>query len=471
MYQFNMSLEMTGLDLHDSRLNDRCIKLLKSFDKHPIDSIPSACQTQAETKAAYRFFKNPKVVPEKLLEPHIQAAKERCKAQSIVLFLEDTTEVDLTGNSSLQRLGRLDHEDRKGMYCHAGLAVTKEGLPLGILKVHFFDRVKNPISHTRNYRQTSLEQKESFRWVQGIRDADALAKELPNTKIIYIADRESDIFPCLFEATQKETSCAVILRAYKNRNTTTKIPGSCDKFKKLFSVLEEYPEHGEISFQTQSGHGKKSRLVTQTIRFGKVEIRPEKTQKTGYHRISINAVMLKEKNAPPNVKAVDWVLLTTLPVDTVEEALMIVQLYTKRWRIETFFKILKLYCHIEELKLIEAPRIKACTTLYMIIAWRLLLLQEIGKEYGEEPCTLAFTDLEWKIVCLSILRKQKKGFDKLSKTPPILNEFIKMLASLGGFLGRKGDPPPGPKCICLGFIKMQALVEGWELCQSAQSCG
>ena len=473
MTHFDLNTEMAGLNLNDKRLNERCCRILGSLEKSPKNSIPSACKIHSEIKAAYRFFKNPKVNSEKILAPHIESTILRCKDHPVILFVEDTTEEDFTDNSILQaqNLGRLDHSDRQGFYSHVAIAITLEGTPLGVLSNNFFSRSSESISKTRNYHKTAVTEKESFRWVEGIRKASSLAAQLSNTHVVYIADRESDTFHCLFEASKKESQCDVVIRACKDRNTTTKIKGSHKKYKRMFSTLAELPIQGTVSFKTQPGYGKKSREVTQTIRFGNLEIKPKQPRTNNYSAVQINAIMLCEENPPPGVKAVNWVLLTTLPINTIEEVLQSIRMYCMRWKIEVYFKILK-NCDIEELKLIDPSRLKTCIALYMIVAWRLLLIQHIAKVHPNEPCTIAFTELEWKVVYLSILRRRKEGFEKMPKEAPPLGEFIKLLGILGGFLGRKGDGDPGPKSICQGYMKMHALVEGWELCQKFNStCG
>ena len=280
MFNFDLTTEMKSLNLNDKRLNNRCIELLKSFEKKPQESIPTACETHAEIKAAYRFFKNNKVTSDKILAPHIESTIQRCKTHPVILYLEDTTEQDYTENSNLQNLNRLDHINRQGMYCHTALAITPTGTPLGVLSANFFDREAEAFSQKRNYRQTSVEDKESYRWVKGIRNANAVAKEIPNTKVVYIADREGDTFHCLFEGAKEDTNCDILIRASKDRNTSVKIKGTEKKYKRLFSTLSEMPVQGELSFKTYSGHGRKSRLVTQTIQSGQVELKPHRPQAT-----------------------------------------------------------------------------------------------------------------------------------------------------------------------------------------------
>lgn len=465
--------EMARLDFDDKRLNQRCIRILEAFERCPEGSIPDACKIQSETKAAYRFFLNQKVSPEKILAPHIQATIQRCEEHPVILWIDDTSEEDFSENSVSQskNLGRLDHADRKGFYHHTSIAVTPEGLSLGIVANRFFARPPESISNTRVYRHTALEEKESYRWVQGIKNASALAAKLTQTEVIYIADREGDTFHCLFEATKETTNCDIVIRGCKDRNTTCKIKGTKKKYKRMFQALQELEAQGAITFETQPGYGKKARRVTQVIRSGTLKIKPPHSEADTYHEIEINAVMLTEEDVPPGIKPINWVLLTTLPINTIEDVMYIIKVYAQRWKIEVFFKILK-NCGIEDLKLIAPARLQACIASYMIIAWRLLHIQHIARAYPDKPCTVAFSELERRVVLQSLLNKRKQGPKELPRNPPSLREFIKALGTLGGFLGRKGDGEPGPKSICKGYIQMYALVEGWEMCQKFNStCG
>lgn len=469
----NIELEMKDLNLNDKRLNRRCLELIKQFQANPQASIPSALTFSKQVKAAYRFFKNPKVSFDKILAPHSAATITRCSSEKIVLVVEDTTEMDFTDNSILQDLPRLDHLERRGFYCHTSLAINMDGNVLGIISNKFFERENDSIHKTRNYKQTAKEQKESYRWVEGIQKASKLSKKLENTKVVYVADRESDTFHCLYEAKKKETSCDIVIRSNRNRNTTIKIAKSRGKkFRKIYDLLEELQPVGQITFQTQGGHGKKSREVTQTIRYGTFTVKaPSNNIAEKYSDISINLIMVKEIDPPKGYKPVEWILWTTLPVDTIEEVLEIIKMYCLRYKIEVFFKFLKVYCDVEELKLIEASRLKACVTLYMIVAWRLQHIQRLAKSKPDEPCTLTFTELEWKVVYLWKLQKEKLSFDQLPKQAPTQKEFIQILGRLGGHLGRKGDGEIGPKSICEGYAKMSGMVEGWELCQKYNTYG
>jgi IS4 transposase len=467
MVDFDIGLEVENIDLKDDRLNKRTKALLKALEKDPSLSIPSACNSAAEAKAAYRFLNNPKVTEKAILASHTSETIKRCQKENVVLYIQDTTEFDFTDNHKYQKLNRLDHESRRGFYGQISLAITEQGVPLGVLGASYFDRSLKPFHKERDYYNTPVEEKESFRWVEGLRNASLLAQECSESQIVYVADRESDTVDFLFESSIEETLCDIVIRSKHDRNTTEKISKKPKRYKKILEKLKESPVREEITFKTQGGHGKKSRTVIQTVRSQQLDI---KFRRGKFSSIQVNGILLQEKDPPPGEAPVDWLILTTLSIEHIDDLNRAIFIYLKRWRIEVFFNVLKTYCKVEDLKLIEDSSLKKCISIYMIISWRILLILYLARVYPDHPCSTVFADLEWKVVCLSQLKKQKKPL-VAPKEPPKLKDFILMLASEGGFLGRKSDGAPGCKAICQGYAKMHGMVEGWELCMSSRTCG
>jgi len=172
--------------------------------------------------------------------------------------------------------------------------------------------------------------------------------------------------------------------------------------------------------------------------------------------VEVTVVMLKELNPPVGAEPIEWILLTSLPVNTLEEALTIIQWYVCRWQIEIYHRILKSGCKVEELQLERAYQIKTAVALYMIVAWRVFYYLMLGREYPDFPCDLVFEDEEWKSVYVIV-----KGKQPPEQVPP-LGEIIIMIAKLGGYLGRKHDGPPGPKTLWRGFQRMADFSMAWK---------
>lgn len=210
--------EMATLNLGDQRLEERQRLLLERLVANPQASLPAASRGWAETQAAYRFFDNSKVTSRAVLEPHRQATLERIRQVSVVVLLQDTTELELD-RSPDGGFGKLTYANRIGLMDHTRLAVTPERLCLGVTGFDVWARpIENPHAGTHN-RDRTIEDKESRRWLEGYREACDVAREAPQTLVVSIADREGDVFGCFVEAPTPQPGQAAqwIVRAAQNR--------------------------------------------------------------------------------------------------------------------------------------------------------------------------------------------------------------------------------------------------------------
>ena len=213
--------EVAGAEFGDKRLDKRFAILLSDLGDRPILSIPAACGGRAEMKAAYRFFDNDKVTFEKVIEPHISQTKERMAAQKVVLLVQDTTEIDLTRpEQEVEGAGELDGP-RRGVLLHEMHAFTTEGIPLGTAWAEVLNRTKGvshetPEEKSRKRKQKSIEEKESLRWLSGLREARELAQEMPEVQCVCVADSEADIYE-LFAEPRGEQPVDWLIRACQDR--------------------------------------------------------------------------------------------------------------------------------------------------------------------------------------------------------------------------------------------------------------
>lgn len=162
--------------------------------------------------------------------------------------------------------------------------------------------------------------------------------------------------------------------------------------------------------------------------------------------------MAFEENPPEGEEPIEWGRITSMKVDTFEQAITIIEWYSCRWEIEIFFRTLKSGCQVEKLQLETAERLEPCLALDMIVAWRILFVTMLGRIYPELDCELIFEPEEWQAVHFVLNQTQ------LPPTPPSISELIPMIAQLGGYLGRKHDSPPGPKAIWIGLQRMRDFV-------------
>ena len=171
----------------------------------------------------------------------------------------------------------------------------------------------------------------------------------------------------------------------------------------------------------------------------------------------VNVILVREENPPAGEEPIEWLLLTSLPVETFAEACTVMEYYCCRWEIEVYFRVLKGGCRVEDLQLQTAERFEACLAIYMIVAWRVLHVLMLGRECPEMRCDAVLSEAEWKSVYRIATRRQPP------KKVPTLGEMVKLIAELGGYLGRKHDGPPGPKAIWIGMQRMRDFAQAWVL--------
>lgn len=449
------SIEETAeADLGDARLNKRLGNLLDILGTNPNKTIPAACNGWSETLAAYRFFDNELVTPEKILFPHKEASIKRIKKEAVVLIIQDTSEIDYSHRDDIEGMGPLAFDSQQGFYLHPSIAVTPERVCLGVVDGKMWSRTE--LGKRFKHRDKAIEEKESYRWVEGYEVANDIAKRCPQSLIVNVTDREGDIYELLMQPSLKKAAHWLV-RATQNRALLKDATQKNLLTDKLWEKVKKSQKVGEIEFHVPATTERKARKVKQTIQFERVCLRPPKRKGIVLKPIEINAVLCTEKRPPKGEKPLQWLLLTSVGVETAERAIEIVQWYLCRWQIEVFFKILKTGCQIEELQFESFNRIANCLTVYMVIAWRILYLTMMGRHCPEISSDLVFDEKEWKAVYAITQRKSPP------RVAPKLNVMIKMIASLGGHLGRKHDKYPGPQVMWIGIQRMRDFALAWEV--------
>jgi hypothetical protein len=453
-----LAAELDAIALGDLRLNRRARRLLEKLGEKPTLSIPAACGGWGETRAAYRLFDHPEVSAERVLAPHIACTEARLREHPRVLCIQDTTELDYTTKKGIAGLGPLNYETRRGLYLHPTLAVTPQRVPLGLLDLHSWAREPGSLGQNKD-PDRPLEEKESVRWVDGFAHVNELAETLPETRLTYIADREGDLYELFVEAPCPEQGADWLVRV----NHQDRLLGDG---RKLRAVIDAADVLTEISFERPAANGRKARTVHQQLKAVRVTLKPPARPDRTLAPVTVTVLLATEANPPADEDPLDWLLLTNLPVDTPEQAIEKLAWYLCRWQIEVYFKVLKSGCRIEQLQLEKRERLEPALAFYMIIAWRVLFLTMLGRECPEMPCDTVFADEEWRAVYLVTQRKPPP------EKPPSLDTMVRMVASLGGFLNRKADGPPGPKTLWIGLQRVPDFVLALDAQRSiGEGCG
>lgn len=432
--------EFGGADLGDGRLNLRLVKLATRFAEQPTASIPGACGDWAETMAAYRFFDQANADRrglswQSILQPHMDGSEARMAQQPIVLCLQDTTELDFNGQE-IEGLGPLSYEAQRGMYLHPTYAVTPQREPLGIIDAWMWAREPKGADGIRPGVS------ESTRWIEGYERVAETAAKMPQTRLVYVADREADIVGLMQRAQELGTPADWLIRAKHNR--------CLPQGGKLWAAtLAEVPL-GEIEFTLASRHGQPERIVRQQLRVKTTDI----PAADGSH-VCITCLIATEIEAPAGCKPVEWRLLTNREVAGLEAAVELIDWYRCRWEIETLFHVLKNGCRVEALQLGSQSKLELALAVYLVVSWRLARLIRLGRLHPQWSADRFFSETEW--AGAYILNKKKPP-----KKVPTVREVVRLIAQLGGFLARKGDGEPGVKSLWLGIQCLRHFVTGVE---------
>lgn len=467
--------ELRTSDLGDRRLDKRLVQLADKASRKPTLSIPAGCEGWAETIAAYRFFDNGKVTFEKILEPHKASTLERIQSREVVLALQDTTELDLTApNRQVKGAGPMNYDARWGFFVHPMLAATPDGVPLGIVGAEIWAR--DPEQFSRNQRnkktrekkrkQRSIENKESHRWLKGYLQACDVQAQSPGVQIVSVSDSEADIFESFAASTREDVpqKADFIVRGCQNRALAEKDSGENSK---LLDELASSKILGKVELEVSKNESKtddgrkrrqprSARRTTASIQARRLTLRAPYRKGEKLPNLEINVVLVREIDPPEDEPPVEWLLLTSLPIGSMEEVCKVVEYYCIRWQIEIYFRVLKSGCKAEDRQLETADRYKPCLALYMIVAWRVMYMMMLGRKCPEMPCDSVLSEDEWKAVYTIV-----KGKEPPSETPN-LQEMVYMIASLGGHLGRKSDGPPGPKTMWIGMQRMMDFARAWR---------
>jgi hypothetical protein len=460
--------EVRGVDLRDARLNRRLGIILESFAATPTLSIPAAAQKRAELEAVYRFCRNPNVSPNEILKGHFAASRERIAQCQYVLLVQDTTELDLTRPSQHVRgAGPLDSESRRGAFLHPLIAYTGSGLPLGMAWQKNWSRERiqpgSRAEKTDERKQIAIEEKESVRWLEGLRAAREVAESCPGTTCVCVGDSECDIYE-LFSEPRSISGPAgqvhILVRSCQERTTddeSTWLKKAREATPLFTCTVKVSARKAKIAAKLQGKRkqSREKRMAEVEVRATTVTLRPPQRLRGKLPNITLNVVLVEEPNPPEGCEPIQWLLVTSLPIGDAEKVQNIVNSYCVRWQIEIFFRTLKSGCRVEARQFETLDRLMNCLAVYAIVAWRIVYLTQLGRDCPDVDCEVVFEPCEWKAVYVTLKHEEPPA------KPPRLNEMIRMIASLGGYVNRK-NTQPGPQTLWIGLQRVHDLATAWN---------
>ena len=444
--------EFGDAPLGDKRRSDRLVKIAQRVGEtmgHPLSASPR--WDPAAIRALYRFLEKANqygITPREILYPHRQHTVARMRTQSTVLCVQDGTKISYSTRPKTEGLELIGQNrttaKTKGIPLHATLALSEDGLPLGLLRCSYRKRKGAHAPGT-------------LQWIDGLEDIDAAAQTLPRkTRVISVMDREADVF-AIFAAQRTLKRTQVLVRAKANRRLEQ---GEV----RLFKAMRKGPAAGvwewaveRVSHSEQSGRvtheGRPKRLARMEVRFRTVLLPP--TANKAEDPIKVWAIHTREIAPPEGAKRIEWHLLTTVEVTSVEQAIEIIGLYALRWRVEDLFRVLKSGCKVEKLGLRQAASLHNLITIYIVTAWRIMLMTLLGRAVSNLAPEVIFTEAE-----MTMLRLYSRKYRLMELTD--LSSAILLVAMMGGYMNRKQDPPPEHTVLWHGYGNLQIRAIAYE---------
>jgi hypothetical protein len=451
--------ELAGCRFCDPRLGRRFRKLVGQLATRLGQTIPLACQDWTNTKAAYRFLSNWRVNETAILTGHFQATGERFAAtEGPILILHDTTEFSYTRESKeaigilYKSCGRKDKDGRPrlhtvcGILMHSSLALTAEGLPLGLTAVKFWTRSKfkgaNALKRKVNPTRVPIEAKESVRWLENLKQSTSLLDD--PSRCIHIGDRESDIYELFCAAHESGTKFLV-------RTCVDRLAG--DGRHTIAAVMRRVKVKAIHEVEVRDAKGRVSQ-ATVKLKYHRLQVYPPIGKQKEYPPLMLTVIYAQEASTPRGREKIDWKLITNLPVRSRKDAVEKLGWYAMRWRIETFHKILKSGCRAEASKLRTAQRIVNLIAVFCILSWRIFWMTMMNRVAPAASPLVALTNVETQLLdtLLPEMPKRRKA---------TLFTYLIKIARLGGYLARANDSPPGNMVMWRGLSRLTDIELGF----------
>lgn len=451
--------EFSNIDLKDERLTKRAIAIGNRLVRMPGSCIQEVFGSKNEARCVYDFFSNPKINWMKLLGAHQDRTVERIYASqdNYIYLIQDSTFYNYTEHKAKIDIGVIGKQGRFtqfGFLQHTALCVSSHGLPLGILELDFMgyeDDLKST-SYRKGFPDIA-----SSRWRRFLSEAMTKLKGI-DKDIIMLCDREADFFEFLDDL--HGSSCKYVIRCKWDRPTGESNRAKKDKFSTL---LEKAPTLGEISLITIDPN---THEETQKLFYLKTldNITLPPVHRGAGHRqnalapIKLNVVEASDKENK-------WLLLTNLPVKTLEDAVFIVQSYKIRWHIESFHKVLKTAYKAEQIYLHSSRgAIQNLLTVINIAAYQTYSLIHQARKKDEIPASCYFSTKEIEALSISLFKKKPDTCQNIS-----LQEIYYQIAELGGYKNKNNKYPPGILTIYRGIKKLNNITEMYDSMMSIKT--
>ena len=435
-----------GVQLHDRRRTRRAVKAATNLAENPLGSLPTQMHTWKETKALYRWLDEPDVTFAALMQPHMQQTREQATGEDVVLLVQDTTDIDLSHRRKISGVGQIGNERGRGFFVQTVLAVRPQTREvLGCMAQEPFVRIPAPEGEQRSQRR-KREERETDVWM---RQVQAIGTPESGSLWVHVGDRGADMFP-FFQAC-RSTQTHFLVRAAQNR----RVQESEEEITYSLTQARAFPSQASRVLELPARHGHQKRSAQLQLAFGQMTLLPPRNEpRAGKEPLTVWVIRVWEEEAPEGEEPLEWVLLTSVPTTTLEQAWERVEWYRHRWLVEDYHQCLKSGCRIEERQLQTVDGLMRLLGLLSPLAVRLLQVRACAREDPERPAYEVIEPL-----MLAVLAEHTGG----SPLTMTLGTFWIEVARMGGYLARSHDGPPGWRTIWKGWLSLQTLLEGAHL--------
>lgn len=435
-------------DLGDKRRTNRLLRVAEEIASNPSASLPNQIEGWGDLKAAYRLFDCPEVTFERIVRPHWELTKQSAKGRTLIIG--DTTELDFGRFRSIEGVGPTGNGTGQGFLLHNALMVdadSEEILGVAGQTIHY--RNKKTAKKRPNASQRLKQKRESEVWGTVI---DQVGPPSGDAEFVHVFDRGGDNFEVYCHLLQQQSDW--VIRASKMSRYV--LVGDSQERMQLKDYLPQLKKLGEYTLSLRARPGEAARAAKIEVRVGQVKIpRPRHVspwvRQLDQPPIAMNVIEVVEVNPPKGVKPIRWILFTSLPVQTFDDAWLVIGYYELRWLVEEYHKALKTGCRTESPQLKTAGRLEAFVGLTSVVAVRLLKLKSLARTNPEVPAQRVVPSI-W----LKMLKLARKNLPRVHDLT--VGQFYREVAKLGGFLGRKGDGEPGWLTIWRGWDKLNMYV-------------
>ena len=345
----------------------------------------------------------------------------------------------------------------QGIHLHSSLLLDVDCTLVGIAHLDFWVRAHFREETAAQIRNLPIEEKESFKWLRGVRAAHTAFQSLGQTgqshapKLIHVMDREGDIHEVFAEVLHLGDDA--VIRCSQNRRVEADQHDQIDNAKHR---VAKQTSLGEMELRVPLQQGGFRQAVVQ-VRSLQVRLRPDETKHKNRQPIELWLIETREISTPPlEEKAAQWWLWATQPAKTMTQIKWVLQIYRARWRVEDYHRVLKTGCKVERMRLLDAKALVKVIAMQAWVGTQVLRLRDAAKDKPEQDCEKYFTSQEWKMLWA---RQHGRPWHTNDGKPP-LAEVTKWLGGLGGYLGRKGDGLPGAELLSRGLYALSLLLEG-----------